>query len=301
MDVAQVSGAEAARQRAEQLAATLPPLMVAAERVASTIAQGVHGRRRVGQGETFWQFRRYSQQDSAQLIDWRQSAKSDHLFVRETEWEAAESVWLWRDASRSMSYVSRPDLPTKQDRASLLLLALTSLLVRGGEHVALLGHGMAPSRSQATLPRIATLTCDTPVDAGGAGGAAAGLPKAEPLPRHAQLVLFGDFIAPLKDVEAAVLAFARRGITGHLFQVLDPAEPSLPFDGRVRFEGLEDEGDVEVRRVEAIREAYKERVEAHIDGLRAIARSVGWTFAPHLTDRPPELALLALYRTLARI
>lgn len=300
MNVAQVSQAEAARRRAEQLGAALPPLMVAAERVAATIAQGVHGRRRVGQGETFWQFRRYSQQDSAQLIDWRQSAKSDHLFVRETEWEAAESVWLWRDSSRSMSYASSPDLPSKQDRASLLLLALTSLLVRGGEHVALLGHAMAPSRSQSTLVRIATMVCDDPGMAPSAGQDG-GLPKPEPLPRHAQLVMFGDFISPLKEVEAAVLTFARRGVTGHLFQVLDPAEPSLPFGGRVRFEGLEGEGEIEVRRVEAIRDAYKARVNAHIEGLQSIARSVGWTFALHQTDRPPELALLALYRILARI
>ncbi len=47
------------RQRAEALAATLPPLLVAAERVAATVAQGVHGRRRAGMGESFWQFRRY--------------------------------------------------------------------------------------------------------------------------------------------------------------------------------------------------------------------------------------------------
>ena len=43
-------------QRAELLAERLPPLLVAAERVAMTVAQGVHGRRRVGVGETFWQF-----------------------------------------------------------------------------------------------------------------------------------------------------------------------------------------------------------------------------------------------------
>ena len=88
--------------RAEELAAHLPPLLVAAERVAATVSQGVHGRRRVGQGETFWQFRRYQFGDSTQLIDWRQSAKSQPVYVRETEWEAAQSVWLWRDGSPSM-------------------------------------------------------------------------------------------------------------------------------------------------------------------------------------------------------
>ena len=65
----------ARRQQAEQLAATLPSLLVAAERVAAIVAQGVHGRRRVGIGETFWQFRGYHFGDQPQSIDWRQSAK----------------------------------------------------------------------------------------------------------------------------------------------------------------------------------------------------------------------------------
>src|SRR3981189_1289102 len=94
------------QHRAEELAAALPPLLVAAERVASTAAQGVHGRRRVGQGETFWQFRQYQPGDAAARVDWRESAKSQRLYIRETEWEAAQSVWLWRDASPSMDYSS---------------------------------------------------------------------------------------------------------------------------------------------------------------------------------------------------
>ena len=98
--------AEPEQHRAEQLASTLPPLLVAADRVAATVAQGVHGRRRVGQGETFWQFRQYQPGDAPQRIDWRESAKSQRLFVRETEWEAAQSVWLWRDTSASMDYGS---------------------------------------------------------------------------------------------------------------------------------------------------------------------------------------------------
>ena len=132
------------QDRAEQTAAALPPLLVAAERVAATVAQGVHGRRRVGQGETFWQFRQYEPGDAATRIDWRESAKSQRLYVRETEWEAAQSVWLWRDASSSMDYssagyIAGGDWPTKRDRAELILVALASLLVRGGERLALLG------------------------------------------------------------------------------------------------------------------------------------------------------------------
>jgi uncharacterized protein (DUF58 family) len=142
------------RHEAETLALRLPPLQVAAERVAATVAQGVHGRRRVGTGNSFWQFRAYMPGDPAAGIDWRQTAKSDRAYVRENEWEAAQSVWLWADRSPSMDWRSSRGLPTKAERALLLLLAAASLMVRGGEHVALLG-GFRPATGQAVLDRLA--------------------------------------------------------------------------------------------------------------------------------------------------
>src|SRR6266404_1556855 len=160
------------QHRAEELAAALPPLLVAAERVAVTVAQGVHGRRRVGQGETFWQFRQYQPGDAAARIDWRESAKSQRLYVRETEWEAAQSVWLWRDASASMEYSSADYLagaewPTKRDRAELLLVALASLLVRGGERLTLLGTGISPMSGRIALSRVAELVGREPSEPDG--------------------------------------------------------------------------------------------------------------------------------------
>jgi uncharacterized protein (DUF58 family) len=280
--------------RAEVLASTLPPLLVAAERVAATVAQGVHGRRRVGQGETFWQFRRYQPGDSTQAIDWRQSAKSQHLFVRQTEWEAAQSVWLWRDDSASMDYRSSALFPTKRERAEILLLALASLLARGGEHLALLGKGMVPAPGRASLRRMAA-SLERRCRKG------SGLPAVEPLPRHGRLVLFGDFLVTLSELQATVTAYASQGIRGHLVQILDEAEETLPFSGRVLFEGVEDEKSVLFGRTEAIRDGYRAAFGQHRDGLEAVARTAGWTLAIHHTSQPPEPALLALFLTLAEI
>lgn len=287
----------ALQDRAEEAAALLPPLLVAAERVAATVAQGVHGRRRVGQGESFWQFRQYQPGDAAQRIDWRESAKSQRLYIRETEWDAAQSVWLWRDASASMAYSSAGYVPsgawpTKRDRAELLLIALACLLVRGGEHLTLLGSGIAPMRGRVALSRLVSLLGRDPAPP-------AGLPALEPLPRHGHLVLFGDFLAPLDIVNTAVSGFAAAGLRGHLVHVVDPAEEDLPFAGRVRFAGVEEREEVVIPRVEGVRGAYGERFRAHRDGLAAIARSVGWSFGSHRTDHPPHLALLALYGALA--
>ena len=281
----------ALQHRAEQLAARLPPLLVEAERVATTVAQGVHGRRRVGTGETFWQFRQYQPGDPVPRIDWRESAKSMRLYIRETEWEAAQSVWLWRDGSPSMDYASRPELPTKRTRVDLLLLALAALLIRGGERVALLGTGVPPASGRAVLSRLA-LTL-------GRSAAPGDLPAFEPLPRYGQVVVLGDLLAPLDALQAVVGRFAAAGLRGHLLQVLDPAEETLPFAGRVRFEGLEQEAPLVVSRVETVREEYMQKLAHHREGLAAIARATGWSFGTHRTDRPPHTALLALYSTLA--
>jgi uncharacterized protein (DUF58 family) len=280
------------QHRAEQLAARLPPLLVEAERVASTVAQGVHGRRRVGQGETFWQFRQYQAGDAPQRIDWRESAKSQRVYVRETEWEAAQSVWLWRDGSPSMDWASAKTLPTKEARADLLLVALAALLVRGGERTTLIASGMAPSSGRVILGRIAQLIDrhdPTP-----------SLPPFEMLPRYAQLVLLGDLLSPLDEVQKLVSRYTASGVRGHLLQVLDPAEEDLPFDGRVKFEGVESDDEILISRVETVREDYTARLRAHREGLANIARAYGWSFLSHRTDRPPHLALLALYSALAR-
>jgi uncharacterized protein (DUF58 family) len=286
------------RDRAEQAASMLPPLLVAAERVATTVAQGVHGRRRVGQGETFWQFRQYEPGDAATRIDWRESAKSQRLYVRETEWEAAQSVWLWRDGSSSMDYSSAGylaggDWPSKRYRAELILVALASLLVRGGERLSLLGSGLAPTSGRVALSRLAQL-----IEHPDPRAAALGLPAFEPLPRAGQLVLIGDFLAPLETVNAMVAQFAGAGLKGHLLQIVDPAEEELPFAGRVRFEGVEEHDELVISRVETVREDYRRRFQRHRDGLAAIARTVGWSLGFHRTDRPPHLALLALHAAL---
>ena len=278
-------------RRAEALGARLPPLLVAAQRVAMTVAQGVHGRRRVGQGDSFWQYRPFLPGDAYSRIDWRASAKSDRSFIRETEWEAAQTVYLWRDTSPSMQWRSGVAVPFKRERAELLLLALASLLLRGGERVRLIG---GPARRRGGAAALEDLAEGL---AGVQGGA--GTPPATSLPRHARVVLIGDFLAPLPEIRACVDRLAAIPVSGHLLQVLDPAEALLPYSGRVRFQGLEQEADELVPRVEGIRAGYAEALSAQLHGLANLSTAAGWGFGTHRTDHAPEAALLALYAALA--
>jgi uncharacterized protein (DUF58 family) len=270
--------------------------MVAADRVAATVIQGVHGRRRVGQGDAFWQFRPYRSGDSATQVDWRQSARSRQLFVRETEWEAAASVWLWRDASPSMQYASLRNIDTKAVRAELITLAVASLLSDAGERVAVLGAGMRPISGRIAVRRLAETLYDETRDT---TRVPPSLPPLVPLPAHGTVVLVSDWLDPLDKIEAVVRHYASSGVRGHLVQVLDPAEEDLPFAGHVKFEGLEAEGQHTIRRVEAVRTAYGARLAAQRDGLQHLARPADWTVHYHRTDRPPQTILLALYLAMA--
>jgi uncharacterized protein (DUF58 family) len=288
--------AAADARRAEALGARLPPLLVAAERVAATVAQGVHGRRRVGQGDSFWQFRRFVAGDPIARIDWRQSAKSDRpapdgWFIRETEWEAAQTVCLWRDASASMHWRSRGTPVEKRERAGLLLLALAALLLRGGERVTMIVPDARPVSGRAGLDRLAEALAGNADDD-------VGLPPRVPLPRHARVVLFGDFLSPLADIQAVVGRMSAIPVTGYLLQILDPAEADLPYSGRIRFRGLEREGDTLIPRVEGVRDEYGRRLKAQQEGLAAICSAAGFGFAIHRTDHSPEAALLGLYTAL---
>jgi uncharacterized protein (DUF58 family) len=288
--------AAADARRAEALGARLPPLLVAAERVAATVAQGVHGRRRVGQGDSFWQFRRFVAGDPVARIDWRQSAKSgrpvpDGWFIRETEWEAAQTVCLWRDTSASMRWRSRGASVEKRDRAGLLLLALASLLLRGGERVTMFAPDARPISGRVGLDRLAE-------SLSGSADDEAGLPPRVLLPRHARVVLFSDFLSPLEEIQAAVGRLSATPVSGYLLQVLDPAEADLPYSGRIRFRGLEREGDTLIPRVEGVRDAYGDRLKAQQEGLAAICAAAGFGFAIHRTDHSPEAALLGLYMAL---
>lgn len=279
------------RDEAETLAASLPPLLVEAERIASTVAQGVHGRRRVGTGETFWQFRRFQTGDQSSDVDWRRSARSQHLFVRETEWEAAQSVYLWRDGSPSMNYSSTG--VTKLQRAGVLALALGILLVEAGERITALGGPFPPQTGRLPLRRLAYLFMQEPAKG------EPSIPNAEPLPRHAHTVWFSDFLFDADAIVDRIRAAAGGGVKGHLLQILDPAESDYNFSGRVRFEAVEDDTRLLVGRAESLKEDYDRKLAGHQARIGEEARRLGWTFAVHRTDHTPQTALLALHAAVA--
>jgi uncharacterized protein (DUF58 family) len=279
----------ALEREAVSLVDRMPELLMEADRIASTVAQGIHGRRRAGPGETFWQFRQYQAGENATLVDWRRSASSDHLYIREREWEAAHTLHLWPDISPSMNFQSHIAPISKRDRVLVLTLAAAELLVRGGERVALLAQ-MSPTANRNAATRIAeTIAANSDSEA-----TTNGLPPKASLSRFSGLILFSDFLSPAQVIRERLEGFAGNGVAGHMVQVIDPAEETLPYHGRTEF--LSPSGDQRwvADRVEALRPKYRARFEAHRAELAEMAKRFGWSFLTHHTDRPASEPLLSL-------
>lgn len=277
----------ALEREAHGLADSLPDLVLKAMRVSVTVAHGLHGRRRAGPGETFWQFRQYHSSDAARLIDWRRSASSDHLYVREREWEAAHTVWLWPDLSPSMSFNSHLASATKRERAIVLMLAAAELLVRGGERVGILGL-TRPSASRNTTMKLAEAL------AVGHHALRESLPPPRRLSRFSGVLLISDFLDPVDTIADRLREIAAEGVSGHLVQVLDPAEETLPYEGRAEFVGVEGRERWIADRVETLRADYGVKLRAHRAALEDVATKLGWSFLVHHTDRSAAEPLLAI-------
>jgi uncharacterized protein (DUF58 family) len=278
------------RREAATLSARLPSLIIAARRVAQTVRHGVHGRRRAGSGETFWQFRPFLSGEPSSRVDWRRSAREERAFVREREWEAAHTVWIWFDRSASMQFASSLAPVSKVDRAALLTLAFADLCVRGGERAGLLGL-TRPMATQGVVERFAeAIATDERLH----GASDAALPPALPAAPRSMVLMIGDFLSEPENVGRAIQTVSAEGAIGELVMIADPIEETYPFSGNTEF--LHPAGALRLvaPRAQNLRDAYLARLAVHRESIRGICARSGWGMSIHRTDASPAEILLTL-------
>ncbi|MFT4959262.1 MAG: hypothetical protein ACI92Z_000335 [Paracoccaceae bacterium] len=279
------------RERSEAEASRLPPLLARAEHLAGTVMLGDHGRRRAGLGDDFWQYRPVQVGDSKRMIDHRRSARGDQQFVREREWQIAQSVMMWVDQGASMRFASDKNLPAKIDRARLLALSTAILLLRGGERVGLTGPTLPPRRGKTQVIRLAdSFAIDAPEDYAS--------PEHRAMIPHARAVFISDFLGDMTEVTLALSKAADRGVHGVVLQVLDPSEELFPFQGRTIFESIGGSLSHETLKAGDLRSRYLDRLATRKDELSTLCRTTGWHLGLHHTGDSAQSALLWLYRAL---
>ncbi|WP_350335088.1 DUF58 domain-containing protein [Coralliovum pocilloporae] len=271
---------------AVRLSKRLPQLVIRARQLATSFSQGWHGRRQTGIGTEFWQYRPYSFGESRRRIDWRRTARDDVAIVREREWAASHTIWLWCDLGPSMYYGSSLADESKAERALLLLLALAELLSASGETIGLVGHKTFGFKNRGA-ERLA-----------GVLNARALSPLPLMLPsnarRHSDLILISDFLEPADRLSQTLSPFISKGMHISALQVLDPSEESFPFSGRVHFLDPGGANPHEVQRAELIKATYQARLVAHRQSVDQILRKSGRRLQCHHTDRSASTPIQAI-------
>lgn len=279
-----------ALKEAHGIAAQIPDLLVQAQQIAHTVMNGWHGRRKRGAGENFWQFRPYSQGDTINHIDWRRSARDDHTYIREKEWEAAHTVWLWSDFSPSMLYASKLAQSSKESRALILTLAMADILSHSGERIAW-PQLLAPFSSRHGAEKLGQALMGNQ--------AMPSLPQFGELKRFNEIILCSDFLQPVEDLKALLQSLANQDVRAHLVEVADPAEELFPYSGRTEFIDPETGETLTIGRAETYAKEYQRLYQARRAELVDFCKRRGWSYTISRTDKPVSQALSHIHNALS--
>ena len=271
---------------AEELCGLLPPLLANINRPTAHRRHGAHKQKRSGDGQEFWQFRKAVDGDSVRMIDWKRSARSDSWFVREKEWQLAESILFWVDRSNAMEFSGSENRKSKAQRARVLALAMAILVTRSEELVGLLGGAPASTGRRKIKTLAVELLASDDTEYGF-------------LPRIGstccgKVVLFSDFLMSMDHIESFMRGMASSGTDGVVVRILDPLEVEFPFVGGTEFCSIGGGERLDVSNASALQSTYLRNLRERWQAITSIANQIGWKALDHSTGRPAIEALVAL-------
>ena len=117
------------------------------------------------------------------------------------------------------------------------------------------------------------------------------------IPAHAKMLIASDFLEAPDVWRQRLSRLASRPVSGALLHIIDPAEESFPYKGRLemRLPNAVKSTPFIVGRAERAQAEYQQKFAAHCQALEDTAKRLGWTLIRHRTDKPATEALTALY------
>jgi uncharacterized protein (DUF58 family) len=186
-----------------------------------------------------------------------------------------------------MAFASAAARDSKLERVLIVTFALAELLVTGGERVGIPGL-MNPTASRNVIDKMAQALLHD-------GGDRLSLPPSFVPSALAEIVVLSDFWSPIGEIRTMLAGLSASGAHGALIQVVDPAEESFPYSGRIEFVEPEGGGVITAGRAEKWASDYVARVALHRDQIRAETDTLDWLFSTHTTDRSAAELLLFLH------
>ncbi len=270
-------------------------LQLLARTVVEGYISGLHRSPYKGFSSEFAEYRQYMPGDDLKHFDWRVFARTDRRYVRQYEEETNLTCTLLLDCSGSMAFGS--DGLSKFDYGCCLAAALAYLMISQRDQVGLVlfdeqvRRRVPPSNSPAHLNNLLRQLEDVRPE--GETGIAACLHSiAESARRRGLVVVISDLIDEQDEVMNALNHFRHDRNEVIVFDLFDPAERDLPYEGLTELLDLETGQKMQVR-ADVIREDYRRRFEQFVQRYRGecAASRIDYQFVT--TETPYELMLAA--------
>lgn len=279
-----------------EVLAKLGRLDLIARTVVEGFLIGLHKSPYRGLSQEFAEHRPYIAGDEVRRIDWRVYARTDRLYVKESEEETNAPVRLLLDVSASLNFAPRD--ASKFDYARYLTASLAYLATRQGDRVGLtcFNEEIQTTTSARGGDRHLQTILIGLKQLKAAGRTRIGptlLEQASQWKRRGLAVLISDLYDEREEVVEAVKRVRRVGHDVVIFNLLDRAEKLLEKRGVYEFRDLET-GETLLSDADRIRRDYIERMEAARKYFRREFEGAGADYSELDTSEPLDEAL-AIY------
>lgn len=271
-------------------------LEIRARHIVEGFLSGMHRSPYFGQSVEFLQHRQYARGDDLRHVDWKVWAKQDRLYVKQFEEDTNMRCMMLVDTSASMEYGSGP--LNKFDYGATIAASLAYLLLRQQDAVGCVAFDegvrmTVPTRSKrnhlgSIVQAFSRVSLKHKTDAYHVLSEVA-----ESFPRRGMMVLISDLLCDVEGTLKGLKLLRQRGHEIMVFHVLDDDELDFPFNGSMRFEGLESNDSLNCN-PRALREGYLEALEQFLSDIRVGCARAAVDYAVIRTSDPLD-AVLAQY------
>ena len=281
---------------APDIYARISSLKIHARNLVEGLLSGQHRSTHKGSSVEFAEYKDYTPGDEIRHIDWKVAGKTDKYHIKQFEQSTNLKCHILLDASGSMGYESPASTAmSKMDYARTLVSALSYLLLKQFDAVGLLLFNDSiveriparakPSHFQQILHSLAKL------EPRGVTRLGQALKESvESLPHRSMLIIVSDLLGQEDTIIKNLKLVQTQGIEIILFHILHPDEMTLPFEGDIVFESLEEDPPVNLDPVD-IRKTYQNIVKEHIEFYRHNCPALGVDYVFMDTGGPLEQAL----------
>ena len=253
----------------------LERLELLAKKIFRGLMRGEHTTVRRGSGLEFTDFRRYQPGDDFRYVDWNIFSRLDRLFLKLYASEEDMTLHLLLDASASMGFGD----PVKFDYARRVAAALAYIGLSNLDRVGVtvfadtLGATLPPLKARhhmaTLLAFLRGLSCHAPTRFGLALREFASRNR-----RPGLVILITDLLGE-EDAGIGLKALRRRGHDVLVLQLLAEEEIEPPLDGALRLVDAENGSELKITVDSALRDLYRERLQARLEDIEAFCRSAG--------------------------